>query len=104
MACAQMLARIGLALPVTGDNSGAVLNRRWPRYAHCSAPSAASRSYPAEARRAVANGCEAMKLETGFGVEEGIDSVLAVRDGIGPDRKPMLDASGALSSRAAICG
>lgn len=55
------------------------------------------KSYPedaiAEAKRHRANGFTAMKLKTGFGVEEDIDYILRVREGIGPDVKLMIDAN-----------
>lgn len=55
------------------------------------------RSYPddavEEAKRHKANGFTAMKLKIGFGVEEDIHYILAVRAGIGPDIKLMLDAN-----------
>lgn len=46
-----------------------------------------------EAKRHKANGFTAMKLKIGFGVEEDIHYILAVRAGIGPDIKLMLDAN-----------
>ena len=65
----------------------------------------AGKSYPAEAvaeaRRHVANGFAAMKLKIGFGVEEDIDYILAVREGIGPGPKLMLDANHAYNLGAA---
>ena len=46
-----------------------------------------------EAKQHLAKGFRAMKLKTGFGVEQDIEYVLAVREGIGPDVKLMLDAN-----------
>ncbi len=55
------------------------------------------KSYPAdaieEARRHVRNGFTAMKLKIGFGVEEDLEYILAVREGIGPGPKLMVDAN-----------
>jgi len=63
------------------------------------------KSYPAEAvaeaRRHIANGFSAMKLKVGFGVEEDIDYILGVRDGIGPGPKLMIDANHAYNVGAA---
>jgi D-galactarolactone cycloisomerase len=65
----------------------------------------ADRTYPddaiREAKRHLANGFTAMKLKTGFGVEEDIDYILAVRDGIGPGPKLMVDANHAYNVSAA---
>lgn len=47
----------------------------------------------AEAKRHMGNGFTAMKLKTGFGVEEDIKYILGVRDGIGPGPKLMVDAN-----------
>jgi len=55
------------------------------------------RSYPAdavaEAKRHMKNGFTAMKLKTGFGVEDDIKYILGVREGIGPGPKLMVDAN-----------
>lgn len=63
------------------------------------------RSYPddavLEARRHVKNGFTAMKLKTGFGVEVDIDYILAVREGIGPGPKLMIDANHAFNVASA---
>lgn len=63
------------------------------------------RSYPGdavlEARRHVKNGFTAMKLKTGFGVEVDIDYILAVREGIGPGPKLMIDANHAFNVASA---
>ena len=65
----------------------------------------AGKSYPdeaiAEARRHLASGFSAMKLKIGFGVEEDIEYVLAVREAIGPKPKLMVDANHAYSVAAA---
>lgn len=62
-------------------------------------------SYPAdaieEARRHVSNGFTAMKLKIGFGVDEDIAYVHAVRDAIGPGPKLMVDANHAYNVGAA---
>lgn len=54
-------------------------------------------NYPAdaiaEAKRHLAKGFKAMKLKTGFGVEEDIEYILAVRAGIGSGPKLMIDAN-----------
>jgi D-galactarolactone cycloisomerase len=63
------------------------------------------KSYPAdaieEAQRHVGKGFSAMKLKTGFGVEEDIEYVLAVRKGIGPGPKLMVDANHAYNVSSA---
>jgi D-galactarolactone cycloisomerase len=63
------------------------------------------KSYPAdavaEARRHLQNGFTAMKLKIGFGVEEDIDYVLAVRKAVGPGPRLMVDANHAYSVGAA---
>jgi D-galactarolactone cycloisomerase len=63
------------------------------------------KSYPAdaveEAKRHIANGFTAMKLKIGFGVEEDIRYILAVRDAIGPDVKLMVDANHAYNVSSA---
>jgi D-galactarolactone cycloisomerase len=63
------------------------------------------RSYPddavLEARRHLKNGFTAMKLKTGFGVEVDIEYVLAVREGIGPGPKLMIDANHAFNVASA---
>jgi D-galactarolactone cycloisomerase len=55
------------------------------------------RSYPAdavaEAKRHIAKGFTAMKLKTGFGVEDDIRYILGVREGIGDGPKLMVDAN-----------
>lgn len=54
-------------------------------------------SYPAEAveeaQRHLASGFTAMKLKVGFGVEEDIAYIRAVRDAIGPGPRLMVDAN-----------
>ena len=64
-----------------------------------------NKSYPAdavaEARRHLSNGFTAMKLKIGFGVEEDIDYVLAVRKAIGPAPRLMVDANHAYNVGAA---
>jgi D-galactarolactone cycloisomerase len=63
------------------------------------------KSYPAdaidEARRHIGNGFTAMKLKVGFGVEEDIEYILAVREGIGPGPKLMIDANHAYNVSSA---
>ena len=63
------------------------------------------RSYPedavAEARRHIGKGFRAMKLKTGFGVEEDIRYILGVREGIGDGPVLMIDANHAYSVGAA---
>jgi D-galactarolactone cycloisomerase len=63
------------------------------------------KSYPAdaieEAKRHVGNGFTAMKLKTGFGVEEDIDYIFAVRQGIGVGPKLMIDANHAYNVASA---
>ncbi len=63
------------------------------------------KSYPedavAEARRHLAKGFTAMKLKTGFGVEEDIRYILGVREGIGDGPKLMIDANHAYNVGAA---
>jgi D-galactarolactone cycloisomerase len=63
------------------------------------------KSYPAEAvaeaKRHIENGFSAMKLKIGFGVEEDIDYVLSVRDGIGAGPKLMVDANHAYNVSSA---
>jgi D-galactarolactone cycloisomerase len=63
------------------------------------------KSYPeeaiAEAKRHIARGFTAMKLKTGFGVEEDIAYVRAVREAIGPGPKLMVDANHAYNVSAA---
>ena len=63
------------------------------------------KSYPAdaveEAKRHMKNGFTAMKLKTGFGVEEDIEYILAVREGIGPGPKLMVDANSAYNVASA---
>jgi D-galactarolactone cycloisomerase len=64
-----------------------------------------NKNYPAdaieEARRHIGNGFSAMKLKTGFGVEEDIEYILAVRQGIGPGPKLMIDANHAYNVSSA---
>jgi D-galactarolactone cycloisomerase len=55
----------------------------------------------AEAREHIEKGFTAMKLKIGFGVEEDIDYILAVRDGVGPDVMLMLDANHAYNVSSA---
>jgi D-galactarolactone cycloisomerase len=63
------------------------------------------KSYPQdaieEARRHIARGFTAMKLKIGFGVEEDIEYVRAVREAIGPGPKLMVDANHAYNVSAA---
>lgn len=63
------------------------------------------KSYPQdaveEAKRHMSKGFQAMKLKTGFGVEEDIEYILAVREGIGPKVKLMLDANHAYNVSSA---
>jgi len=66
---------------------------------------AANRTYPAdaieEAQRHLANGFTAMKLKTGFGIEDDIDYIRAVREGLGPGPKLMVDANHAYNLSSA---
>ncbi|MGH7278720.1 MAG: mandelate racemase/muconate lactonizing enzyme family protein [Candidatus Rokuibacteriota bacterium] len=55
-----------------------------------------------EARGYVAEGFRAMKLKVGFGVEEDVRNVRAVREAIGPDVRLMVDANHAYDSAQAI--
>ncbi|MEO8250579.1 MAG: mandelate racemase/muconate lactonizing enzyme family protein [Burkholderiales bacterium] len=55
----------------------------------------------AEAQRHIASGFAAMKLKIGFGIEEDIAYVHAVRDAIGPGPKLMVDANHAYNVGAA---
>jgi D-galactarolactone cycloisomerase len=55
----------------------------------------------AEARKHLANGFTAMKLKTGFGVEEDIEYILGVREGIGDGAKLMVDANQAYNVSSA---
>jgi D-galactarolactone cycloisomerase len=63
------------------------------------------RQYPAdaieEARRHLGSGFRAMKLKIGFGIEEDLDYILAVRDAIGPGPKLMIDANHAYNVSSA---
>jgi D-galactarolactone cycloisomerase len=63
------------------------------------------RRYPAdavaEAKRHIGNGFSAMKLKTGFGVEDDIRYILGVREGIGDGPKLMVDANHAYNVGAA---
>ncbi len=63
------------------------------------------RKYPEdaveEAKRHRANGFTAMKLKTGFGVEEDISYILGVREGIGPETRLMIDANHAYNVSSA---
>ena len=63
------------------------------------------REYPAdavaEAKRHVAAGFSAMKLKIGFGVEEDIAYIRAVREGVGPGPKLMIDANHAYNVASA---
>jgi len=63
------------------------------------------KSYPeeaiAEAKRHIARGFSAMKLKIGFGVEEDIEYVRAVREAIGRGPKLMVDANHAYNVSAA---
>lgn len=62
-------------------------------------------SYPAdavaEAQQHISNGFTAMKLKTGFGVEEDIEYILGVRKGIGPETRLMIDANHAYNVSSA---
>ncbi len=55
------------------------------------------KNYPdeaiAEAKRHIEKGFKAMKLKTGFGVDEDIEYVYAVREAVGNDIKIMMDAN-----------
>jgi D-galactarolactone cycloisomerase len=55
----------------------------------------------AEARAHKQKGFTAMKMKTGFGVENDIDYILAVREGIGPEVVLMVDANHAYNVSAA---
>jgi D-galactarolactone cycloisomerase len=63
------------------------------------------KSYPQEgveeAKRHIANGFKAIKLKTGFGVDSDIEYVYAIREGIGPDIKIMMDANCAYNAATA---
>jgi D-galactarolactone cycloisomerase len=63
------------------------------------------KSYPAdaveEAKRHMSNGFTAMKLKTGFGVEDDIRYILGVREGIGDDVQLMVDANHAYNVSSA---
>jgi D-galactarolactone cycloisomerase len=65
----------------------------------------AGKNYPeeaiAEAKRHMEKGFTAMKLKTGFGVEEDIAYILAVREAVGPDIKLMIDANHAYNVSSA---
>lgn len=65
----------------------------------------ANKVYPAdaveEARRHMAKGFTAMKLKTGFGVEEDIKYILGVREEIGPGPTLMVDANHAYNVASA---
>ncbi|WP_026971798.1 mandelate racemase/muconate lactonizing enzyme family protein [Aliagarivorans marinus] len=62
-------------------------------------------NYPAdliaEAHRYVDAGFEAFKLKIGFGIEQDIAFMRAIREAVGPDVKIMADANGAYNSGAA---
>jgi len=55
-----------------------------------------------EATGYAAEGFQAMKLKVGFGVEEDVRNVRAVREAIGPERLLMVDANHAYDAREAI--
>ena len=55
----------------------------------------------AEAKRHMEKGFTAMKLKTGFGVEEDIAYILAVREAVGPNVKLMIDANHAYNVSSA---
>lgn len=63
------------------------------------------KSYPAdaieEARRHLKRGFSAMKLKVGFGVEEDVEYILGVREGIGRGPKLMIDANHAYNVASA---
>ncbi|MGG1554074.1 mandelate racemase/muconate lactonizing enzyme family protein [Paenibacillus ferrarius] len=54
-----------------------------------------------EALRHKSNGLKAMKLKIGFGVEEDLAFIRAVREAIGPDVRLMADANGAYNAALA---
>ncbi|MGG1554008.1 enolase C-terminal domain-like protein [Paenibacillus ferrarius] len=62
-------------------------------------------TYPAEsveeALRHKANGLRAMKLKIGFGLEEDLALIRAVREAIGPETRLMADANGAYNTALA---
>ncbi|MBI3988783.1 MAG: mandelate racemase/muconate lactonizing enzyme family protein [candidate division NC10 bacterium] len=55
-----------------------------------------------EAQGYVAEGFRAMKVKVGFGIEEDVRNVKAVREAIGPERRLMVDANHAYDAREAI--
>jgi D-galactarolactone cycloisomerase len=59
-------------------------------------------SLVAEAVRYVESGFKALKMKTGFGVEDDIKMVAAVRKAIGPDIKLMVDPNHAYNASSAI--
>jgi D-galactarolactone cycloisomerase len=63
------------------------------------------KNYPAdaveEAKRHLSNGFTAMKLKTGFGVEDDIRYIMGVREGIGDDVQLMVDANHAYNVSSA---
>ncbi|HET7874533.1 MAG TPA: mandelate racemase/muconate lactonizing enzyme family protein [Methylomirabilota bacterium] len=61
-----------------------------------------TRALAKEARGYVAEGFRAMKLKVGFGVEEDVRNVRAVREAIGPERRLMVDANHAYDAMTAI--
>jgi D-galactarolactone cycloisomerase len=61
-----------------------------------------ARALAEEAGGYAAEGFQAMKLKVGFGVEEDLRNVRAVREAIGPERRLMVDANHAYDAMTAV--